>query len=158
MSSYIIGFLISISSQGAKWVYLTWDAVKGLLVSFCSVASTYQILTAQPENYVAGKKLLPFPHFPLLLILSTFSETQFVFKYYTFKQIIVFNLWEIHLLYVIHSKFIHIHGAYLLFVIKNVIFKHITCKQSILFDQFGAFWSLYIFWTMFYMRHYICNG
>ena len=44
-------------SQGAKWVYLTWDAVKGLLVSFCSVASTYQILTAQPENYVAGKKL-----------------------------------------------------------------------------------------------------
>ena len=39
-------------SQGAKWV-----AVKGLLVSFCSVASTYQILTAQPDNYVAGKKL-----------------------------------------------------------------------------------------------------
>ena len=47
----------SLGSQGAKWVYLTWDAVKGLLVSFCSVASTYQILTAQPENYVAGKKL-----------------------------------------------------------------------------------------------------
>ena len=45
------------NSQGAKWVYLTWDAVKGLLVSFCSVATTYQILTAQPENYVAGKKL-----------------------------------------------------------------------------------------------------
>ena len=62
-------------SQGAKWVYLTWDAVKGCLVSFCSVASTYQILTAQPENYVAGKKLYPFSHFSLLLILSTFSET-----------------------------------------------------------------------------------
>ena len=44
-------------SQGAKWVYLTWDAVKGCLVTFCSVASTYQILTAQPENYAAGKKL-----------------------------------------------------------------------------------------------------
>ena len=40
-------------SQGAKWVYLTWDAVKGCLVSFCSVTSTYP----QPENYVAGKKL-----------------------------------------------------------------------------------------------------
>ena len=56
-----------VRSQGAKWVYLTWDAVKGLLVSFCSVASTYHILTAQPENYVAGKKLLPFSHFPQLL-------------------------------------------------------------------------------------------
>ena len=44
-------------SQGAKWVYLTWDAVKGCLIPFCSVASTYQILTAQPENYVAGKKV-----------------------------------------------------------------------------------------------------
>ena len=64
-------------SQGAKWVYLTWDAVKGCLVSFCSVTSTYQILTAQPENYVAGKKLYPFSHFSLLLILSTFSETLF---------------------------------------------------------------------------------
>ena len=65
-------------SQGAKWVHLTWDAVKGCLVSSCSVASTYQILTAQPENYVAGKKLLPFSHFPLFLILLTFSETQFI--------------------------------------------------------------------------------
>ena len=32
-------------------------AVKGCLVSFCSVASTNQILTVQPENYAAGKKL-----------------------------------------------------------------------------------------------------
>ena len=77
-------------SQGAKWVYmyLTWDAVKALLVSFCSVASTYHILTAQPENYVAGKKLLPFSHFPLLLILSTFSETQILHV----QTIIVVNL------------------------------------------------------------------
>ena len=42
-------------------------------------------------------------------------------------------------IYVIHSTFIHIHGAYMLFVIKNVIFKLITCKQSMLFDQFGGF-------------------
>ena len=41
-------------SQG---VHLTWDAVKGCLVSFCSVTPSYQILTAQPENYAAGKKL-----------------------------------------------------------------------------------------------------
>ena len=59
------GASITRYSQGAKWVYLTWDAVKGLLISFCSVASTYQILIAQPEKYVAGKKLLPFSHFPL---------------------------------------------------------------------------------------------
>ena len=25
----------------------------------------------------------------------------------------------------------------------------ITCKQSMLYEQFGAFGSLYIFWTMF---------
>ena len=60
-----------------KWGYLTWDVVKGCLVSCCSVAYTYQILTAQPKHYVAGKKLLPFSHFCLLLILSTFSETLF---------------------------------------------------------------------------------
>ena len=113
---------VYVISQGAKWVYLTWDAVKGCLVSFCSAASTYQILSAQPENYVAGKKLWPFSHFPLLLILSTFSETLF-FLILHFQTIIVVNLWEIHLLYAIHSKCIHIHGAYILFVIKNVIFK-----------------------------------
>ena len=59
-----LGLLELANSQGAKWVYLTWDAVKCLLVSFCSVASTYQILTAQPENYVAGKSYCPFPIFP----------------------------------------------------------------------------------------------
>ena len=58
-------------SQGAKWVYLTWDAVKGCLVTFCSVASTYQILTVHPENYAAVKKLQPFSHCSFLLILTT---------------------------------------------------------------------------------------
>ena len=47
-------------SQGAMRVYLTWDAVKGCLVSFSSVATTYQILPAQPENYDAGKKVIAF--------------------------------------------------------------------------------------------------
>ena len=37
------------------------------------------------------------------------------------------------------SKFIHIHGTYMLFVIKNVIFKLITCKQSMQNEKFGAF-------------------
>ena len=76
------------TSQGAKWIYLTWDAAKGFLVSFCSVASTYQILTAQPENYVAGIKLLPFSHFMISGFVNFVDifRNSFFFKYYTFKQ------------------------------------------------------------------------
>ena len=40
------------------------------------------------------------------------------------------------IIYAMLSKFIHIHGTYMLFVIKNVI---ITCKQSMQNEKFGAF-------------------
>ena len=82
---------INTISQGAKWVYLTWDAVKGCLVSFCSVASIYQILTAQPENYVAGKKVIAlFPFFPFVNFVDIFRN--YFLEILHFQTIIVVNL------------------------------------------------------------------
>ena len=48
-------------TQRAKWGYLTWDAVNGCSVLFCLVDPTYQIRTAQPEQYAAGKIIAAVP-------------------------------------------------------------------------------------------------
>ena len=55
-------------------------------------------------------------------------------------------------------KFIHIHGTYMLFVIKNVIFKLITCKKARKMSNLVLFEHYKDFGQWFYMRHYMCNG
>ena len=64
-------------TQGAKWVYLTWDAVKGCLVSFCSVGSTSNCTTRKSYSF--------FPIFPFVNFVDIFRNSIFL-KYYTFKQ------------------------------------------------------------------------
>ena len=44
-----------------------------------------------------------------------------------------------------HCVFIHIHGAYILFVVTNI-----SCEQTMLFEKFGAFYHTY-FGRFFYM-------